>query len=125
MHQTCQAIGKRKLDKSFLKSRIEVLTRFDELDEAGKVVKDSDGNTRTYLRWCGGEIQEISDGTWLIPNARTRCYKENEAAIIDWDEVKEVNIAASRGLVELPENKWNKDCEGAWRKDLGDEDYGL
>ena len=49
----------------------------------------------------------------------------NEAAYIYWDPVPECNIPAVRSIQELPENKWNRDCEGAWRKDLGDEGYGL
>jgi len=117
VHQSCQLIGNRKLDASFLNTRIEVLTSFD-------IVGD-DGKKTTQLRWCGGVVEKISDGTWLYPNARTRCYKENDAAFIYWDPVEECDFPASRSIQELKENKWNKDCVGAWRKDLGDETYGL
>ena len=73
----------------------------------------------------GGVIEKISDGTWLFPNARTRCYKEYEAAEFFWDAVEECSMPACRGIQELTENKWNKNCEGAWRKDLGNETFGL
>ena len=75
--------------------------------------------------WCEGVIERISDGTWLRSGARTKCYKENEAAYIHWDPIPELNMAACKGNQELLERKWNKDFEGAWRQDLGEEDYGL
>ena len=120
LYERLQLVGKCKIDKSFQDARIEVLTSFDVKDDSGKVVGQE-------LRWCGAVVKRISDGTWLYPNARTRCYKENEAADILWDPILEVEptIPACRGIVELPERKWNKDCEGAWRKDIGTEDFGL
>jgi hypothetical protein len=93
------------------------LTSFD--------VELEDGTKEKRLRWCGGLVKEICDGTWLYPNARTRCYKENEVARIKWDAVEELGLPTCEGVQELPPNKWNRNCEGAWRKELGDESFGL
>ncbi len=48
-------------------------------------------------------------------------------AEILWDAVTEVKpkIPACTGIQELKKRMWNKDCEGAWRKDLGELDFGL
>ena len=75
--------GRRKLDKSFEKKRIEVLTSFDSFDK-NKV------KTGTQLRWCGDVVKRVSDETDKAPGARTRRFKENEAALIEWDPVKEL-----------------------------------
>ena len=77
------------------------------------------------LRWCGGVIKRISDGTWLRDGTRTKCYNENEVAYIHWDPIPELDMAACKGNQELLERKRNKDIGGAWRWDLGEEDYGL
>ena len=34
------------------------------------------------IRWCGGVVENISDGTWVKPGKRRQCYKENEAAFV-------------------------------------------
>ena len=60
-----------------------------------------------------------------MPNACTRCYKENEAAEINWDVIEECGILACTGIQELAKTKRTKNCMGAWRGDLGDETYGL
>ncbi len=67
----------------------------------------------------------MSDGTWLLPNARTRCYGVGEAAKLRWDPVKECNLSACEGTQELKARLWNKDCEGAWREYLPDVDFGV
>ncbi len=111
--------GLRKLEKSFEKKRIEVLTSFDTFDE--NKVKNG-----TTLRWCGGVNLKFSDGTDKVPGGRTRRYKENEAAKIKWDPVKELDEKGGAETWEvLLQSNWNKDCEGAWRIDLGDIDYGI
>ena len=108
VHQSCH--------NSFLKQRIEVLVSFD--------IDQEDGSVEKVLHWCGGVVKKISDGTWLLPNARTRCYPENGAAEIEWDPIPFINMPACKGIQVLSESKWNKDCEGAWR-DFGDENFGL
>ena len=51
VHATCQMIGKRKLDASFKKTRIEVLVEFDVEDESGSPT----GKKVTH--WCGGRCK--------------------------------------------------------------------
>ena len=51
---------------------------------------DRDGKDNN-LQWVGGLILDVSDGTWLMPGARTRCYAENKAAYVLWDEVQEAD----------------------------------
>ena len=94
------------------------MTSFDTLYDNGVVIGQE-------LCWCGGVVIKICDGTWLKPNGCTRCYNENEAAEINWDAMPESKPKACTGIVELSEKKWNKDCDGAWRRDLGEESYCL
>ena len=117
-HQMMNVGGRRKLEKSFEKKRIEVLTSFDTFDDKG--VKNG-----ARLRWCGGVIVKVSDGTDKVPGGRTRRFKENEAAEIKWDPVEELDENYDTSWEVLLQSKWNKDCEGAWRIDLGDIDYGI
>ena len=42
---------------------------------------DREGKEKN-LRWVGVLVLDVSDGTWLMPGARTRCYAENEAACV-------------------------------------------
>ena len=75
------------------------------------------------LRWVGGLILDVSDGTWLMPGARTRCYAENEAAYVLWDEVQEADCSMCKSIESFKEHNFNKTCKGAWKKE--DElDYG-
>jgi hypothetical protein len=111
-----QELGRVKLDKSFIGVRIEYLSEFD-MDTDDKVKQQ---------RWCSGVIEEISDGTWLKPNARTQCWNKNEAARVYWDPIPDANINQhTRSTEPFVPNKWNQDCVGAWRKDYGDDNYGL
>ena len=75
------------------------------------------------LRWVGGLILDVSDGTWLMTGARTSCYAENEAAYVLWDEVQEADCSMCKSIEPFKEHNFNKTCEGAWKKE--DEiDYG-
>ena len=76
-----QALGKQKPDKSWIEKRITYSAYYD-VDREVKEKK---------LIWVGGLILDVSDGTWLMPGARTRCYTENEAAYVLWDEVQEAD----------------------------------
>ena len=51
---------------------------------------DREGKEKKF-QWVGGLILDVSDGTCLMPCARTRCYAENEAAYVLWDEVQEAD----------------------------------
>ena len=50
-----QQMGKRKIDDSFIGTRIEYLSEFDLVGE-GKMKE---------LRWCGGVVKNISCATWV------------------------------------------------------------
>ena len=111
-------LGNKTIDASFIGKRIEYLAEFD-INEEG-TVKD--------VRWCAGVVKAISDGTapkWLKQNTVRACYKENEAALIDWDAIAEANMEAGESIVQLEPRKWNKNCVGAWRKELAEIDYGV
>ena len=73
--------GKQKLEKIWIEKRITYSSYYD-VDIEGKEKK---------LRLVGGLILDVSDGPWLMPGARTRCYAENEAAYVLWDEVQEAD----------------------------------
>ena len=64
-----QQLGKLKIDDSFIDYRKEYLSQFDLVGE---------GNMKE-LRWCGGFVKKISDGTRVKTGKRRQCYKENEA----------------------------------------------
>ena len=113
MGQNLQALGKQKLDKSWIEKRIMYSAYYD-VDREGKEKK---------LWWVGGLILDVSDGTWLMPVARTRCYAENEAAYVLWDEVQEADCFMCRSIEPFKEHVFNKTCEGAWKKEY-EIDYG-
>ena len=69
------------------------------------------------LRWVGGLTLGVSDGTWLMPGARTRCYTENGAAYVLWYEVQEADCSICKSIEPFKEHKFNKTCEGAWKKE--------
>ena len=71
------------------------------------------------LRWVGGLILDISDGTWLMPGASTRCYPENEAAYVLWDEVQEADCYMCKSIEPFKEHRFNNMCEGSWNKEDG------
>ena len=113
--QKCQPPGMQNIDKSWINKKIEVNVQFD-LDEKGQEKGE---------RWCSATVKKVSDGTWLIPNARTSCYGVNEAAELLCDAVEECGLDECTGIQELKANKWNKDCIGAWRKYIPPIDYGV
>ena len=43
------------------------------------------------VRWCGGVVEKISDGTLFNPGKLRRCYKENEAEFVFWCAVPEAD----------------------------------
>ena len=55
----------------------------------------------------------------------TRCVRrQNEAADVLWDEVKEANCKQCRSIEKFDPNKFNKNCEGGWIKEV-EVDYGI
>ena len=68
------------VDKKIIGKRLDVCFEYD-IEEGG-----------TELRWCQGEVIDISDGLNIVkPGARTSCYKKGEAVMIKWDENKDIN----------------------------------
>ena len=111
-----QGLGKRMLDESYVGKRIEYLSNFD-MDEAGTIKE---------ARWCAGEIEAVSDGTWVLGGHRSKTWKENEAARVFWDPVPEANMKACRSIEKFAENMWNKNVvAGAWKMEKEEVDYGL
>ena len=111
-------LGNKTINASFIGTRIEYLSEFN-INEEGTI---------KHVRWCAGVVKAISDGTapkWLKQNAVSACYNVNEAALIDWDAITEANMEAGESIVKLEPRKWNKNCVGAWRKELAEVDYGV
>ena len=89
------------IDQGFVGERIEVLFLFDILDAAG-------GEPDEGLRWCQGEVTKIVQ----VNN------KKKPMVEVLWDEVEESSEGQSKTNVILHENKWKKECEGAWRMEI-------
>jgi hypothetical protein len=116
--QNIQALGDRTIDKSFVGTMIECYVSFD-------IGTNPDGTKKTTCRWCRAKVKAISNGKWLCANARTKCYEKNQAAKLLWDAVEECGLPESTGIQELPPKLWNKNVEGAWRRSLTKETFGL
>ena len=64
----------------------------------------------------------------MIPTVSGRgrkCYEKGAAAEIFWDAIPDADMKACRTIAPFNPNLWNKEVDGAWRRDLGDYDYGL
>ena len=85
------------VNDSLVGTRIEYLSEFD--------IEDPDQGSTKILEWCGGVVERICDGTWLIPGARTKCYKEGEVAEIFWDAILIADIPPSRSIEHLDQKK--------------------
>ena len=94
------------IDDSFIGKKIDVLFKFDILD----------GNENEQgLRWCQGVVKKI------ISTGRSQKPKVE----VLWDTIpEELNHGQQTTIQILPESKWNKNVEGAWRMniDIIDED---
>ena len=66
-------------------------------------------------------LQRLQSADEQVPKGPRSFYKPGEAAMVRWDANDRLDLPepASDGVVELKKKKWNKDSEGAWRKDLG------
>ena len=77
--------------------RIDVLYSF-QLDSGEKV-----------LRWCQGKVIKIL------------MEKTKPTVVVRWDPMPDVDgkeNSIEETQQELPQRKWNKDVEGAWRMDI-------
>ena len=75
------------------------------------------------LLWCGGVVQRVSDGTWIIPTISGRgrkMYAAGEAVEVYWDAIPDANFPAGSTIEKIDPKKWNKSGVGAWRMDLED-----
>ena len=97
MHSEMQSRVVPKVDDLFVGKRIDVLYSFDILD----------GHEREKgLRWCQGEVIKIIPG------------KQKPRVEVLWDAIPELNQDQHTSVQILPESKWNKHIEGAWRMDI-------
>ena len=106
------------VDESLVGKRIIYCSNYD-VDEKGD---------DKMLRWCGGTVLKISDGTWIIPTVSGRgrkCYGIGEAADVEWDPLPDANFPGGRCIEPFDQKKWNRECHGGWMMDLGDYDYGV
>ena len=117
IHEKMQQQVPLVVDDSLLGTRIEYLFEFD--------IDDPDKGSKKILEWCAGVVERTCDGTWLMPGARTKCYKKGEAAEILWDAIPVAGIPPSRSIERLDPKKWSTNVIGAWRTDFGDITYGL
>ena len=112
--KTCRLWDVGSWKKSWVGKRIEYSAYYN-VDKEGK---------EKELHWVGGDILDVIDGLWLMPGARTKCYSENEAVYVFWDPTPEANCPACKSIEVFKENKWNKVCKGAWKKE-DVVDYGI
>ena len=107
-------MGDVTLDASWVNQRVEYYALYD-IDLAGDKKK---------LRLVGEMIKEVSDGTWLIPGGRTKCYKVNEAADVLWDAVPEAGCPPCGSIDEFSPKLFNQEGDKGWRKEVII-DYGI
>ena len=67
---------------------------------------DREGKEKKLI-WVGGLILYVSDGTWLMLGTRTRCYAENKAAYVLWDEVQEADCSMCKSIEPFREHNFN------------------
>ena len=73
---------KQKIDNIFIGKRIELLSEFN-LDNKG---------INKQLCWCAGTVEQVSDGTWVMPGKRSKCFKGGEAAQVRWGEIPDADL---------------------------------
>ena len=61
---------------------------------------------------------DVSDGTWLMPGARTSCYAENEAAYVLWDGVQEVDCSMCKSIEPFKEHNLTRRARERGRKKM-------
>ena len=101
-----QKIGAKMLDPSWGGKRVEYVAYYD---------MDEEGNKKE-LRMVGEK--------YYIRGKRTQCYKKNETINVFWDAVDEAYCSQCKSIEEFCPKKFNKDCEGGWRKEV-EVNYGI
>ena len=81
--------------------------------------------SETNVLWMGGTVERVSDGTWLMPVERNKCYKEGEAAEVYWDAVSGANYPPDIMTEKSDQKLLNKYKVRACKRDHGEVDYGM
>ena len=92
--ESMQPLQRPKVDDTLVGERLEICWNF-ELEEGGEV-----------LRWCPGEVIEVSDGSNMMKSARA-FYKCGEAVKFKFDAIEEREEEEHTWDVELKPRKWN------------------
>ena len=82
-----QQLCKRKIDDSFIGSRIEYLYEFDMFGEVN--MKE--------ISWCVSVVEKISDGTWFSRVNAVNVTKKTRHNCF-WDAAPEADYPASRSI---------------------------
>ena len=106
-------------DATKLESLIGMIIEYLSSIDTDKAVSETD------VLCMGGTVERVSYGTWLIPGARNKCYKEGEAEEVYLDAVPEASYPPGRTTEKFDQKVWNKDKMGAQRRDHGEVDYGI
>ena len=105
------------LDPSWVGTRVEYGAYYDMDEEENK----------RELRTVDGNILQVSDGTWLIPGKRTKCYKKKRGRTCGMGRRRGRKIAHSarcKSIEECRPKKSKNYCEGGWRKEV-EVNYGI
>lgn len=97
---------------SLVNERIDVYTEYD--------IKNDDGSISKDYRWCQGKVLFVSDGTNIkIPETRWH-YKSDEAVMVLWDPIPELDEPEMEYPQRLQPSKWNpeKPTKHGWRLDI-------
>ena len=81
-----------EINKKFIGFKIEMLFNYTHTHDQG-------------LSWCHGEVIAIKDA-------------KKKTVIVRWAEEHAWEGEKSETIQKLPDNKWNKSREGAWREYL-------
>jgi hypothetical protein len=98
--------------RTLIGSRIKYLSEFNI---------NNDGTKKDWC-WCRGVVERVCDDTWVKAGKRRQCYKAGEAAEVLWGEI---DMPVSQTQEPFDPRKWNKNCTGGWRIDLGIYNYGV
>ncbi len=90
VNEKLQAPFPPTIDEHFVGKRIEVKFEMDELDDKGK----------NKLIWFKGEVIVVKNN--------------KKDVIVRWDDENEIDSCQ-----RLLPTKWNKQCDGSWRMDIG------
>ncbi len=70
-------------------------------------------------------VERDCDDIWVKSDKRRQCYKAVEAAEVLSDEIPDADMPVCCTREPFDLRKWNKNCIGGWRINLGDFNHGL